>query len=182
MATAAKHRLFFAVWPDAAARERLAALVAGLTCRHDARWVKPARWHLTLAFLGTTMAFPDALAQQALAVGAAVHAPTFAWCADVVRSFGDHRPTCVLGASRPCPPLQSLRRDVLQALAGAGVALPDRRPYVPHVTLGYAHGQALEPERVAAIDVAVGAFVLLHSVAGEARYRELNRWSLGPHA
>ncbi|MGB8020783.1 MAG: RNA 2',3'-cyclic phosphodiesterase [Candidatus Nanopelagicales bacterium] len=46
-------RLFVAIWPDASAREALAAtLDAARTEYPDIRWQPESRWHVTLAFLG----------------------------------------------------------------------------------------------------------------------------------
>ena len=43
-------RLFVAAWPDAATRDRLAALALGRA--KNLRLVGPTRWHVTLRFLG----------------------------------------------------------------------------------------------------------------------------------
>ena len=56
------HRLFFAVVPDAAARQALRARVDALDAGAPGPWVDARRWHLTLAFLGKWDARPADLA------------------------------------------------------------------------------------------------------------------------
>jgi 2'-5' RNA ligase len=45
-------RLFFALWPDAETRSRIAAAAALLRLGAEARTVPPQNYHVTLAFLG----------------------------------------------------------------------------------------------------------------------------------
>ena len=52
-------RLFFALWPDAAARDALAKAAACVDVREGHR-VRPANLHLTLAFLGSVPAAAQA--------------------------------------------------------------------------------------------------------------------------
>ncbi|HET7267740.1 MAG TPA: RNA 2',3'-cyclic phosphodiesterase [Oleiagrimonas sp.] len=172
------HRLFFAALPDADACAQLSALVErqGRSCR--TRWVRPARYHLTLAFLGSNACFREAVAETAMRAAASVRTSAFTWKLDMMRGFCATRSPVVLGASQPFAPLQDLHRRLLDALAGHGVDVPDTRRYVPHVTLGYGGPQAIEPLAVSPVYMAVERFVLLHSVGGERTYRQLGCWSL----
>lgn len=47
-------RLFVAVWPPPSVVDVMGEAVGTLSARHgaDLRWVPPARWHVTLRFLG----------------------------------------------------------------------------------------------------------------------------------
>lgn len=174
------HRLFFAVWPEAEARRQLEALAEQLGKHYAARWVRPARYHLTLAFVATTHSCPELPIEQALDAAMSVRVSAFAWHPNRVHGFRTSRPPCVLGASRPCAPLQDMHRQLRDALTRADVAVADRRRYVPHITLGYGRGRAIGEMMIPPLDFPVRAFVLLHSVSGESRYRELGRWELAP--
>src|SRR5271165_4686941 len=62
-------RTFVAAWPDGAARERLCALELGR--EKNLRLVGPARWHVTLRFLGDVAEETLGPLGEALAAGAA---------------------------------------------------------------------------------------------------------------
>lgn len=64
----ASARLFFALWPNATIRRRLAA-----HCPRHGRPVPPQNWHVTLVFLGTLA--PAAWTALAEAVAAERFAP-----------------------------------------------------------------------------------------------------------
>jgi 2'-5' RNA ligase len=70
-------RLFVAVWPDDETRRRLAGLELELGRTKGLRFVGPARWHVTLRFLGEVPedvvgALGDALVASAAAFGGPV--------------------------------------------------------------------------------------------------------------
>ena len=78
-------RMFVAVWPDEATRQRLASL--GLGSVPGLRPVRPRQWHMTLRFLGVVdeglvPALVDALGDAADAITGSVHCevgPETAW-------------------------------------------------------------------------------------------------------
>ena len=57
-------RLFFALWPDAETRARVATAAAGLRLTDGARRVPQQNYHLTLAFLGNVTSARVAMLQQ----------------------------------------------------------------------------------------------------------------------
>jgi RNA 2',3'-cyclic 3'-phosphodiesterase len=61
------HRLFFALWPNDATRDALAATAQAVRQRqHPAgRWNRPSRFHVTLQFLGGYPVWPDDIVARA---------------------------------------------------------------------------------------------------------------------
>ena len=55
------HNVFFGLMPDDATRGRMAETVDSLRTTHDpqGRWLIPARYHMTLHFLGTFSELPE---------------------------------------------------------------------------------------------------------------------------
>ncbi|MDE2154423.1 MAG: 2'-5' RNA ligase family protein [Xanthomonadaceae bacterium] len=178
---AATHRLFFALVPDPATRERLAH--AGETfaaSRPDARLrrVHPARYHATVHFLGSDTALrPDRVA-AAVAAADTVHSASFTWTLDRVASFHGRQPPCVLCSAAVPAALQELWHALGHALRLTGPGGPPERGFIPHVTLAYSQGPVPEPAAIAPIVWPVTDFALLHSVAGQGGYRSLGRWAL----
>jgi 2'-5' RNA ligase len=64
-------RLFVAVWPDELTRKRLSALQLELGRTKGMRFVGPARWHVTLRFLGDVAGATIPPLTEALATAAA---------------------------------------------------------------------------------------------------------------
>lgn len=178
MSAAARHRLFFAAWPDASARKRLADLAGRLKPDYPAHWVHPSRYHLTLCFLGALEQVPTVLVEHARQAATSVRLPAFAWHPDHVAGFRAPRPPCVVRTSVPDASLQCLQQTLSGALVTHGIAMADRRRYVAHVTLGYGHGRIIQDRDMPPMDFPVRSFVLLHSAPGEREYRELGCWSL----
>ncbi len=58
-------RLFFALWPDAATRARIAASAAALQLDEGARRISPENFHVTLAFIGETASASLAAVREA---------------------------------------------------------------------------------------------------------------------
>ena len=164
-------RSFVALYPDAAARERLHALATELAREAiRARLTIPADLHLTLAFIGELDA---RAAQRVAAMLAALDVAPFDWTLDRVGSFGAAKVVWAGGA--PDPRLQTLAQRVRAGLDALGLAY-DTRPLVAHVTLLRGTLQAQPAERAIAppIHSTAGRPVLLRSDAsggpGKARY------------
>jgi 2'-5' RNA ligase len=174
----ATHRLFFAAWPDAPTRRRLAELSAQLASAYRARWIRPARYHLTLCFLCNYAPCPHDTAERAAQAIAKVHLPALVWRIDQVIGFRARRPPCVAASSTANLVLQRLRESLCGALDQAGVLPTHRRVFTPHVTLGYGQRRRIGDTAVDPIDFPLRDVVLLHSVSGELAYRELYRWPL----
>ncbi|WP_245817359.1 RNA 2',3'-cyclic phosphodiesterase [Geodermatophilus saharensis] len=129
--------------PPPEARDSLAAALAPLRDAPGApRWGDPARWHLTLLFLGAVP--PDLLPALTAGVGEAVAPtpPAVLRLAGAGRFGSRRRPqVCWAGVDGDVAVLA-----VLAALAGRlaaaarGLGLPvEDRPFRPHLTLGRWH-------------------------------------------
>ncbi|GIW72250.1 MAG: hypothetical protein KatS3mg102_1792 [Planctomycetota bacterium] len=135
-------RLFIAARVEPPAAAALADLLATLR-RHDpqgaVKWVEAENLHLTLRFLG------EVEPPRAAALGPAL-APAVAACAPLVlrpQGLGvlppRGRPRVIHVALEPAAPLGQLAAALERALAPLGFA-PERRPLLPHVTLGRVRG------------------------------------------
>jgi RNA 2',3'-cyclic 3'-phosphodiesterase len=123
------HRLFVAIRPPEAIRERLLDLMEGVK---GARWQDEEQLHLTLRFVG------EVDRHQADDIAAAlgtIRHPPFEVAVSGIGSF-DRRgqPVTLWAGVSPHEPLKSLHKKVDQAVQRAGVE-PDHRAYLPHITL-----------------------------------------------
>jgi len=128
-AEAARQRLFFGLWPDAASRRRIAAISRPRSSL-PGRPVKTSNLHMTLVFMGALTASQR---DCACAVADTLSLPAFAL------SFGRMgcwlRPQVAWLAPLITPPvLERLVAGLNQGLVGCGVQ-PESRPYRPHITL-----------------------------------------------
>ncbi len=178
----AAQRLFFALWPDAPMRARLAAAVSPLRASHPAagRWLDPAGYHLTVHFLGDFAPLPPQLVVQACAAADSVDVPAFSLRLDRAGSFGNRDIPWWLGCAVPPPALVELWRQLGSALDRAGVPRESRRDFVPHLTV--LRGARAAPAVTVLEPLAwpVDAFVLLAGAAAPAArdYRLLRRFTL----
>ncbi|MGA9580468.1 MAG: RNA 2',3'-cyclic phosphodiesterase [Allosphingosinicella sp.] len=123
------HRLFVAIRPPATVRARLLDLMGGVA---GARWLDDDRLHATLRFIGEV---DRHLARDVDAALSSVHHPRFSIAVNGLGVF-DRRgePVTLWAGLAPHEPLRALHKKVDQALVRVGVE-PDRRAYMPHVTL-----------------------------------------------
>jgi 2'-5' RNA ligase len=123
-------RLFVAIRPPRSVRAQLLAAMGGVS---GARWQSEDQLHLTLRFIGEVDRHKAADAHAALG---AVHAAPFDLALAGVGSFERRsEPTALWAGVAPQEPLRILHKKIDQALTRAGLE-PDRRAYVPHITLG----------------------------------------------
>ena len=123
------HRLFVAIELPVAVRDRLLAVMGGVS---NARWQRDDQLHLTLRFIGEV----DRHAAQDIAAAlGSVHAAPFELALSGTGVF-DRRgvPETLWAGVTPHDAVTALHLKVDQALRRAGVAL-DARAYQPHVTL-----------------------------------------------
>jgi RNA 2',3'-cyclic 3'-phosphodiesterase len=168
-------RVFFALWPDADTRRRLAQAAARLQAACGGRMPKPDNIHLTLVFLGDVAREQlNALRKAADAVTTRVHTLT-------LERFGWFRRNRVAWAApaRTPPDLLELVQELEAALRQAGFRF-DARPYEAHITLGRKANCGELPALPESIDWLVREFVLVESVLGEAgsTYSIIGRWPL----
>jgi 2'-5' RNA ligase len=172
----ATQRVFFALWPDTAARAALAGLAREVALESGGRPTAANLIHLTLAFVGDQTAIRiDAL--RSLAGG--VRARGFVLALDEIGTF---RRTGIawLGASAPRPELATLHDDLAAALRAQGFPT-DERPYAPHLTLARRSVAAIDRRWVEPIRWRVTSFAMVASelAGGGPSYRTLAEWPLG---
>ncbi|MGD9495973.1 MAG: RNA 2',3'-cyclic phosphodiesterase [Armatimonadota bacterium] len=134
-------RLFFAVPLAETLRDAACALQDELAraCqpRPRVKWVERPNLHMTLKFLGDTPAGAvEQIARMAerVAAGAPPMALALAGAGCFPPRGAPH--TIWLGLARECPELVELAEALDQALAQAGLAEREQRPFHPHFTLG----------------------------------------------
>jgi RNA 2',3'-cyclic 3'-phosphodiesterase len=123
------HRLFVGIRPPAPVRERLLALMGGVS---GARWQTDDQLHLTLRFVGEV---DRHVAGDVHAVLGTVHQAPFEIAVSGVGAFERRgEPHTLWAGIAPQEPVKALNRKVEQALARAGLP-PEARAFHPHVTL-----------------------------------------------
>lgn len=178
----ALHRLFFALMPDDATRERLHQAAMRLKATHapQGRWLNPRRYHMTLQFLGDFDGLPPAIAAQACTAADGLRVAPFDLLLDVAGSFRNRSIPWWLGPAGEVPGLSSLWQGLGTALARTGVRVPGGQGFRPHVTVLRDAGAAL-PEMAIEPPITwrVDNFTLVHSVPGaQSHYTALGTWPL----
>lgn len=123
------HRLFVAIRPPPPVRARLLGLMGGVA---GARWQDEDQLHLSLRFIGEV---DRHMARDVDAALSSVHHPAFSIALNGLGAFERRGgPVTLWAGIAPQEPLRALHKKVDQALVRVGVE-PDRRAYMPHVTL-----------------------------------------------
>jgi RNA 2',3'-cyclic 3'-phosphodiesterase len=171
-------RLFFALWPDARVRTRIAHAAAALPADLNARHVPPQNYHLTLAFVGEVAATQLAVLQQ---IG---RSQRFSGCTlrfDALEYW--RTPKVVVATARQIPPeLLELWIQLCQALTqNQSLRLeqpaPSRRA---HVTLARKVAQAPVLQAMSPFEWTPQNFSLVRSDTGDAHsvYTVVDTWPL----
>lgn len=172
-ANEASLRVFFALWPDEATRERTFEATAPARRIGGGRPVPAHNLHLTMAFLGSIA--PGALREiETLDLGG----DAFDLCLDRI-GFWPRTRIVWLGTKKAPPALIDLFDRLWNSLKGFGFAR-DKHPFRPHVTVARKAGPpgpALLPDPV---HWRVNDVVLMHSRGGGRGvvYKALKRWPL----
>jgi 2'-5' RNA ligase len=170
-------RVFFALWPDADARERLAALARIVTEQSKGRAPPPDNLHLTLAFVGEVPASSVATL-RAVGLAAAWAAAPFTLTLDRIGTF---RRTGIAWAGASVVPgeLSRLAQCLADALASHDFPI-EHRTFAAHVTLARRCRERGDLAPSAPIAWSADRIVLNVSeqAPGGPRYRELDRWPL----
>jgi 2'-5' RNA ligase len=165
-------RVFFALWPDAETRTRLARATKDAVRRSGGRPIRKDHFHVTVAFLGalTPAGFEVASAVPPIRVGA------FALVLDTVGTFDSAR-TLWLGARSAPPALLELERQLWDALGAKGF-VREERIYRPHVTLAR-RARPVEAD-VDPVEWPVGDLALVESLPDgrNVHYESLRTWPL----
>jgi 2'-5' RNA ligase len=167
-------RLFFALWPDDAARARLATLVEEFHGLYGGRRVATSSLHMTLTFLGDT---PNSQIPALEALAREVDAAVFDLVLTVASAW--NRGVFWLAPQEVPPQLADLAGQLQAKLRAADVAFDDR-PFVAHLTLmrnaRYPGGMlSIEP-----VELKVADFVLVRTVfaANGAQHEVIGRFPL----
>ena len=175
MGEARPHRVFFALWPDAAAVSRLSALAQEMATA-GGRAMHLATLHMTLAFVGSvTTVQLEAL--EGLAAG--IHGEAFDLSLDHLGFFP--RGGIAWAGCRGTPSRQRrLSGELHAALQAAGFVVDPRAGQVPHVTLARRVRSPVLSPLDPPIGWRVSEFVLVESQLhpSAAIYRTLARFSL----
>lgn len=174
-APAGAQRLFFAVWPDEAARASLASLAREVAHASGGHATAADKIHLTLAFLGNQ---PAARIPALHRLADGVEAPAFVLSLDEVGCFPRTGITW-LGSRTVQSGLAALHLQLRDALLGDGFPI-DERPYAPHLTLARRTKIALRRRLSEPIAWPVRSFALVVSdlAAGGSSYRTIAEWRL----
>lgn len=130
------HRLFVALRPPRAIREGLLALMRGVT---GARWQDDEQLHLTLRFVGEV---DSPMADDIAAALSSVRHPPLDLRLSGCGQFDTRgRPNAIWAGVAPRDPLAALHRKLDQTIVRAG-ATPERRAYLPHITLARLSGSS----------------------------------------
>ena len=166
-------RLFFALWPDVAARVALDSLAREVAIETRGRVVATDNLHLTLAFLGER---PAAMVPDLCANAAAIDVAPFYLSLDEI---GCWRKAGIawLAATESAPQLLTLRERVVQALATQRIVIEERR-FVPHATLARRIESVIARRLATPINWQVESFALVASTLKPegVRYDVLQEW------
>ena len=168
-------RLFFALWPDDASRDALNRTGKWLHQHWGGRRMRADTVHITLAFLGDTLA--DRL-DDLVACADAARTDAYELVLDQA-GYWRHNRIGWLGASETPSQHVELVRSLNGALQRAGFPV-DARPHVPHVTL-LRNSRGGEVPACTTVRWPISEFVLVKSVIGPdgAHYEVIGRWPLG---
>ncbi len=180
MPPADSNRLFFALWPGDIVREasHQAARDLKLRMQPSGNLSSPARYHITLLFLGDQV--PADKEAAALQAATTVRAAPFELRLDHAGSFRNPRQVpWWLGAREMPSGLQVLYERLREALGRAGVP-PERMRFVPHLTILRDQKMILPTTAIKPIAWSVDEFVLIrsHVERQPAEYELLGRWPL----
>lgn len=172
---AGTHRLFFALWPDDALRALLLRAVGRVSGFEAAgRRVDPAKYHLTLHFLGGWDARPQRVVERCESAAASVECAGFHLVVDHAGGFRKARVGWLAPAGNSG--LDALWSALGHALDEAGVPRQAGDIFSPHVTVLRGLSRSVAEEAIEPLSWPVDDFALVHSHAG--RYDLIGRWPL----
>ena len=158
------HRMFVALRPPIDIRRRLIDLMGGISA---ARWQDDDQLHITLRYIGEV---DGRVAEDVASALAAVRAPPVSVMVEGVGVFADrHRPGGAVWAGiRPLEAITRLHHKVDHALVRAGLG-PERRAYLPHITLARLPRTAAPPNGFLATQAGLvtDSFVIDHMLLFE---------------
>ncbi|MBU1692245.1 MAG: RNA 2',3'-cyclic phosphodiesterase [Gammaproteobacteria bacterium] len=168
-------RLFFALWPSAAASTELVMAGKRLHGICGGRLTRMETIHLTLVFLGEVG--PE-LIGDLLELAGEIRVPAFSACFTRIGWWPRNRIVWAAPGETPVELMQLV--DALRdKLLGAGFYF-DPQPFVPHITLLRKADCRKSPLPVEEIEWRAEDFILVRSVPGErgSSYEMVGRWKL----
>jgi RNA 2',3'-cyclic 3'-phosphodiesterase len=169
-------KVFFAIWPDAAALKELSKLAGQLVDFCGGRKTRSPMIHLTLAFIGNVDSHRLEMLRQ---VANEVKQRSFDLIVDEIQ-YWQHNHIIHVGPNQ-CPAgLHALVSDLHNRLSDAGFQLEKRR-YIPHITLVRKAMCTTLPDLMTSITWHVNEWALVQSKQTDQGivYVSLDRWSLG---
>ena len=169
-------RLFFAIWPDDATRERLATLSGAAHAAFGGRRMPADNLHMTLAFLGDVA---PTRVDSVLRAGDGLHRlRALSMSIDQLRCWRHNRIVWCGPTAFPAA-LGDIAEQLGQRLAEEGFRL-DARPFAAHATLLRNADCSRAAPAFDAFEWKVNRIVLVESslAAAGARYAIVGRWPL----
>lgn len=161
------HRLFFAIFPDAAALQAIGRVATDLKAAKTirGRWTAPAKYHITARFLGDYSETAEAVVVRAKAAAAQVQAAAFEITFDRIVTFrGRYQSPCVL---RCTPQSEAAVRTLWRGLGVALSVTPEQeqteRRFLPHLTIAYGDRMLDAPVGIEPIVSRIEEFALVDS-------------------
>lgn len=131
-------RLFVGLELPDGIRARLAGLGGGVP---GARWIPSENYHVTLRFIGEV---DEGRAEDIDAILSRVRAPVFDMRIAGVGAFGrNHQVHTLWAGIADAPEIKQLHDKIDRAVMRAGLP-PDRRKFMPHVTLARLHAAPVD--------------------------------------
>jgi RNA 2',3'-cyclic 3'-phosphodiesterase len=170
-------RLFFALWPDAATRARIAESAAALRFDAGTRRMLPENFHVTLAFIGETA---SARLAAVCEVARRVRAFSGTLCFDAFEYW--RGPRVVAAVARG---VDAVAQEGMAGIVDLGVQLRrdlslESEPPRPHVTLARKVMQAPVPQAMSPFEWQARSFSLVCSDTGGkgSVYTVVDTWPL----
>jgi 2'-5' RNA ligase len=171
--------LFFALWPDAALQQSLAATTQSVVAAAGGRPVSPENFHVTLAFLGSV---PEARISDVAAIGVDVASQVTQPRVGVTLAAIEYwkKPKVVVATAGPAtgsaPLADILARALESRLVEAGfipdpessgpVGVHETREFCPHVTLARKVAHPIRPISIQPVLWCFNGFALVDSRTG----------------
>lgn len=176
-----RFRLFVGLVPDVPTRRAMASRVTrlrGQLGEPRVRWVRAARYHATLVFLGDHDALPPAIVAQVDAAVRGIGVVNRPWVLDHATSFPGRRPPWILRSHDEPAWLRQAWQVLYDHLTDAYPQLRIDARFVPHVTVAYSSAAALADIAIEPLPWSDMQIALLRSHPGQPDYDTLATWPL----
>ncbi len=168
-------RYFFALWPDDKTAQALYQRGRGVSEPNRGKTVRAENLHMTLVYLGS---IPPEVVQSVQNVAKELHVSPFEL--KVARaSYWPHIRLRWLGVEDTPQALEQLVMLLKQNLLAVGFK-PEKKPYIPHITIARQCTQSFAAEPVRHLSWLVHDVCLVKStqVEGRSHYEIIQRWPL----